>query len=94
MYIYSDCIPLTQVAVISLESDWTDVCPVCYYNTGNKAKYYKLCYDTFGAAAAVVFEPTLLYDTKYDNGDYTIQTSRRGEIFKFWFMWKVKVSHF
>jgi len=48
--------------------------------------------DTFGYGANYLFDPTDLYDKKYDNGDATIQTARRPEIFKFWFMWKIKVS--
>jgi len=55
-------------------------------------KYERLCFQTFAEQSPYVFEPTDLYNIKYDNGDSTIQTSRRGDILKFWLMWKIKVN--
>ncbi|CAL8122326.1 unnamed protein product [Orchesella dallaii] len=62
--------------------------PYCF--TVMVTPYEDQFFNTFGVGAEVVFEPTLLYDSSYDNGDHTLQTSRRGDISKFWLMWKVK----
>lgn len=62
--------------------------PYCY--TTVVTPFPEQFFRTFGVGAEVVFEPTLLYDSTYDKGDHTIQTSRRGDITKFWLMWQAK----
>lgn len=42
--------------------------------------------------ATYLFQKDKFYDVKYDTGDKHIQCGRRGDVLKFWFMWKAKVS--
>jgi len=50
-----------------------------------------ILFDTFGHRATYVFfAKTGLYNISYDRGDSTLQTSRRPEIIKSWFLWKSK----
>ena len=49
--------------------------------------------DTFSTNADYVFDQCDCYDhDKWDNGDNTMQCTRRPDIIKIWFMWKAKVS--
>ena len=49
--------------------------------------------DAFSTNAAYVFDQCDSYDhDKWDNGDSTMQCTRRPDIIKIWFMWKAKVS--
>ncbi|KAL0270929.1 UNVERIFIED_CONTAM: hypothetical protein PYX00_008199 [Menopon gallinae] len=40
--------------------------------------------------ATYLFQKDKFYDVKYDTGDKHIQCGRRGDVLKFWFMWKAK----
>lgn len=42
--------------------------------------------------AGYLFQPDKQYDVTYDTGDKAIQCGRHVDIFKFWLMWKAKVS--
>ena len=42
--------------------------------------------------AGYLFQPDKQYDVSYDTGDKAIQCGRHVDIFKFWLMWKAKVS--
>lgn len=42
--------------------------------------------------ADYLFQPDKQYDVTYDTGDKAIQCGRHVDIFKFWLMWKAKVS--
>uniref|UniRef100_A0AAQ4PKH9 Glutamate decarboxylase 1a n=1 Tax=Gasterosteus aculeatus aculeatus TaxID=481459 RepID=A0AAQ4PKH9_GASAC len=42
--------------------------------------------------AGYLFQPDKQYDVNYDTGDKAIQCGRHVDIFKFWLMWKAKVS--
>ena len=49
--------------------------------------------ETFGIRASYVYELCDCYDhDTWDNGDNTMQCTRRPDIIKIWFMWKAKVS--
>ena len=49
--------------------------------------------STFSYGAPYVFAQSGLYEnSKWDNGDNTMQCTRRPDILKFWLMWKGKVS--
>ncbi|CAG7731203.1 unnamed protein product [Allacma fusca] len=46
---------------------------------------------SFSFNSDLLFVPSPLYNnSKWDNGDNTMQTSRRPDIIKLWFMWKAK----
>lgn len=40
--------------------------------------------------ATYLFQKDKFYDTKFDTGDKHIQCGRRGDVLKFWFMWRAK----
>lgn len=42
--------------------------------------------------AGYLFQQDKQYDVTYDTGDKAIQCGRHVDIFKFWLMWKAKVS--
>ena len=42
--------------------------------------------------AGYLFQPDKQYDVTYDTGDMAIQCGRHVDIFKFWLMWKAKVT--
>lgn len=44
--------------------------------------------------AGYLFQPDKQYDVTYDTGDKAIQCGRHVDIFKFWLMWKSKVSRY
>ena len=43
-------------------------------------------------AADYLFQQDKHYDVTYDTGDKVIQCGRHNDIFKFWLMWRAKVS--
>ena len=43
-------------------------------------------------AADYLFQQDKHYDVSYDTGDKVIQCGRHNDIFKFWLMWRAKVS--
>ena len=43
-------------------------------------------------AAEYLFQTDKHYDIQYDTGDKVIQCGRHNDIFKFWLMWRAKVS--
>ena len=45
-------------------------------------------------AADYLFQQDKHYDVSYDTGDKVIQCGRHNDIFKFWLMWRAKVSIF
>ena len=45
-------------------------------------------------SADYLFQQDKHYDVSFDTGDKVIQCGRHNDIFKFWLMWRAKVSYF
>ena len=51
-----------------------------------------ILHDCNKMAADYLFQQDKHYDVSYDTGDKVIQCGRHNDIFKFWLMWRAKVS--
>ena len=53
----------------------------------------KITSEAHATYASYLFQTDKFYDASYyDTGDKHIQCGRRADVFKFWLMWKAKVS--
>lgn len=51
-----------------------------------------ILHKCFSRGAEYLFQKDKHYDKSYDVGDKYVQCGRKCDVFKFWFMWKAKVS--
>jgi glutamate decarboxylase len=48
--------------------------------------------DCHACNATYLFQKDKFYDVSFDSGDKHLQCGRRADVFKFWLMWKAKVT--